>query len=1419
MELNEVIIRLTSTKALDDIQLHDDLPRFKYPPTKPRCDPPDPILRMRIPSRVRVSLAGGLAAIAEPPEIDETAADVHGVLCRYGDPLVAPSADGRYVHLVGQRGWIDFQYTRGMRTPQMCINFFTVLCSLAEVENPLVADAINTLNFNTELYKDMQWGGYASDPSEKWNKVAPQVVLGGALYRVLDAKRDMYPLCGLGVVGPFNQLLDECDSGDDRELDDEDLEELVDAREGWGTIAVVEGVIEYVLSLDRMESLSRGSRLWICSFFSAAFNRPLYTGLFHDMILVGTYLLEGATPAITPARRVAGGIALYHKTVTNYTGPDTACPRKAVANAMVEFERISDATELTRDPVDDPPAPRPGTGNPRFTPFLPAVSVHTAGMMAIRDSRFIGTEHSHEVLARPPSPDRRDREEVEPRDVNLRTKAAVIPVVTRRLFHTSFAQGFFVPLFLRSHKSIHGLWKKLRLVQGSHPAFIVHVAKRARLAQLVRRGERRAPLSEGGEALLRDCLAFYESRVGFDDALLRTVLVMTEGGHLPLYAKGDATSVQVFGFALNVATAIVTMAADQPRRADPGALRRAIRVGFGDLSEEAPLILYIWIVLVVYPLYIAAAVRVPALDAAFVGTYTAHGWNEDRWGVMVEDDIVPRRAIAVNLPLLHEGLRDAAARLGIGSHAQLILDHFLLPILGLQLPYMFTRKFSLLKWTDPLKLAFAGTHTVMETTGVSLGDPPFAGPIAPGRIVSLDRVRQMCMSPETYPRYVAAQLPAMATEFEFEADNQDFHWEGDLKNDVSPWSALEGSLDTLELENDEVTKELERMMMGTSHGDTAARIKRGIQMENARVINGIARRFIDERAAEVSELREVLANIPGDVETALRTAEENLQVLRVAERASATAVKNSRHNLDMMRDKEARLMHENRAQTLGIREAYQATLEALTAERERMEVRRRDVETAIMNGGAIAELTAELNGLNLTPIIQRTAEVQTELRARLDRWATDHAEECAQVSRDLAAMQRELEELEARLLADTEAVEAAEGARAMLQEKWEKRRESERKLQLLQRAEGTATETSTVTAPINPSKNLLDTASNAEQDLYARLSEVEDNINSLYDAYTAGTGPFGAADPRPDALEIPGTPSDAEVPSPVNRPGVFIFGTGTPPEDPRDDPPSVTDARGAVGPSAAELTPLPPSPGEPPTVDYVERMEVVTSAEDIVRLFTDMDEGRPWTTPPVFSATELENRLSALATASGEGSAYEGSPLITAEIIGELSKLGLKLVPTPGDGNCLFIALAGLVNGTSENWRAFKETLLDFTERTLGTRGDSMGEIVSSDVASMRPDGAYGSAVAVEGVQEMCRINVHILLWDNDNKRLVRQSMTTSDKYDRAGVLLYTNAHYSRIMAVTDMYSDHDLTTYAEWKMTQLQQEQQDHTVALLHQS
>ncbi|TXC15288.1 hypothetical protein, partial [Salmonella enterica] len=142
-----------------------------------------------------------------------------------------------------------------------------------------------------------------------------------------------------------------------------------------------------------------------------------------------------------------------------------------------------------------------------------------------------------------------------------------------------------------------------------------------------------------------------------------------------------------------------------------------------------------------------------------------------------------------------------------------------------------------------------------------------------------------------------------------------------------------------------------------------------------------------------------------------------------------------------------------------------------------------------------------------------------------------------------------------------------------------------------------------------------------------------------------------------------------------------------------------------------------------------------------------------------------------------------------------LRSLGLKRVPTPGDGNCLYYALKGIFN-YKKSAIHLKNHVLDY----MATQVDNwaLGDDTES-VEKLRQKNVYGNATVLAMAQRLFQRSIYVITWDVTNKKLVQISTMTDTNYPPIGFLFYVNAHYEQLISSEELYDLNALEIYKRW--------------------
>ncbi|AUG72314.1 ORF65 [black bullhead herpesvirus] len=723
MELNEAVGRLTSFTAPDPDEVCDDCPSFRFKRTEQRP--------MIVFNHIAPVFAGTESAILEDDTVQ--------VAVKYALAEQPP----QYKLYEKPYGSDNKGYLRGLRKPDACIRMMHYLNLILHHSktNPLIRDAIRTMNLNLDLYTDMTRALYNTDDADRvFDPVAPQFLLGGALYRLLHTRNRFYPKCAIGVVGPFNECVDSMPgSSVCTETTVQAIATYGDTHPGSEAV-VTDLLIEWILETEVY--ITQQTKKFICKRFQRALCGYLPAGMFHDIIIFGLGLTLPST-AIAPIERKMG-IDLFWKTQYVYYNLDLEGYHMAVANAPIRDCKILDSG---KGGVEHAEISGPADFNVN-APFPPTPLVVHRVCPPITCSKFITCQ----IVDRQDSvtPKFRKRSAIvilAKRDIDLRRAAIATPVLTDTLLEHSFSRGYFVPIFLRGYKSMHGLWDKLNIPQRAHPLYIYHKVMRSNILRFDHAIETQmAP--EGFLGIVEETIEFYRRETGELGYLGRVVQLIGEQGFLPLFARGDAAPVQVFGFVINLCVVISEMGYPN----EGGDLQVDTMI-----STMGPVVFYVWLLTVIYPLYIATTYKPRGLDGLFKDTYRVGTWNYvTSTGALFPGDNVERVAIHIDYGDLHKRLCAIAPRLGLTDVTMCILNHFIFPILSAQLPYAFTRAPLRCCVRKPTDLVNAVILKLAKKYG-RCGSPPYIGPVTESTTIPTGKYIHIINHLDEYPEYLKSE--------------------------------------------------------------------------------------------------------------------------------------------------------------------------------------------------------------------------------------------------------------------------------------------------------------------------------------------------------------------------------------------------------------------------------------------------------------------------------------------------------------------------------------------------------------------------------------------------------------------------------------------------------------------------------------
>ncbi|QAB08549.1 ORF65 [Ictalurid herpesvirus 1] len=724
MEINAAIESLTSITDLDPTAVCDDHPNIY----------------------LRATMDGALGVMSHiKPVLSETVTtaleDDTVVSSRYAIVTAPP------LYKIVEQPYTDADkgYLRGLRTPEACIMYMHYINKIIShaPANPLVRDAVQSMNLNLRLHRDMILGSYSVDDIYmRLDPVAPQIVLGGALYRILHSRNALYPKCAVGVVGPFNQWVDTAQPAGPCAI--QEVNDILNVAREYELPqrVVADLLIEWVL--ETSGPIPRGTRNRITLELQKALATHLPAGLFHDIVIIGLGI--GLPPRAVSGLEEKMGIDLFWKTQNSYHGRDSVSFRGALENAAVR-----DCSVITSATGKTAPITTFGLVTVRTNPPFPKLSklITYAPHPPITRSPFICArvrdvyDQEAEVPHGRPSVPRH----FSSRMVVLRERAASVPVLTNTLHEHSFSRGYFIPIFLREYKSIYAFWSTLGLPSRSHPLYIFHVLSRSNIHTLETVPDP-VPFHPKERVFMGQCLAFYVRETGEELCALKIFRLVMERGVLPMYARGDSAPVQILGFIVNICAALLAFN-------DTDGLDSLDMDTYEELSAMGRVIWYVWLLTTVFPLYMTTATEPDFLDPMFEGTYRLGEWNYvTTTGALYPGDNIERLSVSVDYSALDEKTKGFGETLNIPVHVIGIVNQFIFPILSAQLPYAFRRLPNKSVVRHPIDMIEAVRRKLSERFG-SCVNPPYVGPITPSASVPTGKYIHVMKHPEAYPEYTA----------------------------------------------------------------------------------------------------------------------------------------------------------------------------------------------------------------------------------------------------------------------------------------------------------------------------------------------------------------------------------------------------------------------------------------------------------------------------------------------------------------------------------------------------------------------------------------------------------------------------------------------------------------------------------------
>ncbi|AAA88169.1 ORF65 [Ictalurid herpesvirus 1] len=1425
MEINAAIESLTSITDLDPTAVCDDHPNIY----------------------LRATMDGALGVMSHiKPVLSETVTtaleDDTVVSSRYAIVTAPP----RYKIVEQPYTDADKGYLRGLRTPEACIMYMHYINKIIShaPANPLVRDAVQSMNLNLGLHRDMILGSYSVDDIyTRLDPVAPQIVLGGALYRILHSRNALYPKCAIGVVGPFNQWVDTAQpAGPCATPEVNDI--LNVAREyELPQRVVADLLIEWVL--ETSVPIPRGTRNRITLELQKALATHLPAGLFHDIVIVGLGI--GLPPRAVSGLEEKMGIDLFWKTQNSYHGRDSVSFRGALENAAVR-----DCSVITSATGKTAPVTTFGLVTVRTNPPFPKLSklVTYAPHPPITRSPFLCARvrdvYDQEIEV--PHGRASGPRHFSPRMVVLRERAASVPVLTNTLHEHSFSRGYFIPIFLREYKSIYAFWSTLGLPSRSHPLYIFHVLSRSNIRTLETIPDP-VPFHPKERVFMGQCLAFYVRETGEELYALKIFRLVMERGVLPMYARGDSAPVQILGFIVNICAALLAFD-------DTDGLDSLDMDTYDELSALGRVVWYVWLLTTLFPLYMTTATEPEFLDPMFEGTYRLGEWNYvTTTGALYPGDNIERLSVSVDYGALDEKTKGFGETLNIPVHVIGIVNQFIFPILSAQLPYAFRRLPNKSVVRHPIDMIEAVRRKLSERFG-SCVNPPYVGPITPSASVPTGKYIHVMKHPEAYPEYtVEASNGTDGDSLSDDSDDESAEptstpasWIGDRDEKVR----LEARLREMEatVRND--------LLIGGRFTHTGPPVIRqpvprafpkvdvSLMAEAEKRSGDMLKRLDDvyDLVAKTTHMVETGGMFPvTDLETLPPPPADLLQTSVDSEsRSIAPGADPVSHDLDKLDLPPAAY------------EEPDLPLDLPPAAYEELDL------PLDLPPGAYEEPDLPRD---LPPGAYEEPDLPPDLPRDLPPAAYEEPDLPPDLPRDLPPAAYEEPAPRAESSEDSTGTTGADGSLPVVSPPEPMSAPGGEPATGTTGVRGFKSERLILPRKImssipRPSDALKERLSTRRTQMYDSGSDSESD-SSEYDNSDSDDGRTERAT---------SSTLDDEVERMTHSFNEWVRISTNPVATISDIPPALdppSDSIGSPGEGAAEEVQLGADPGgdhtrAPPVADlrgaeldrylYKESESLISVIDE---LFTEYvttpaaPPSGPVVTPPVadnggtrethprekcpYTVAEKyrilytygeQDELAALVESTGAGTDVErrvsarvlaNVPVSSAVIINEsleedqftrlentLYSMGLKRVYIPGDGNCLYNTLRFIAGADGESAIDFKKELLDDIRKYVRNQDPAERDLILTEIDNLAGPNVYGSGDLISFFQLLRGVGVTVVSWDKIGGRLVKLVATNQEGIPPEYIILFTNSHYEPLVTEDTMIPDSYLKDFIEWK-------------------